>query len=148
MVKGELDTRVYFVSISGFDTHANQLGQHERLLGVVGDALLNFQRRLTLDGTSERVVTLVFSEFGRRVAQNESGGTDHGTANPVFLLGDAVQPGLFGSAPNLANLADGDLRHEIDFRTVYATILGDWFHADPLPVLGGSFGAVPIIGRR
>lgn len=147
MIKGELDTRVYFVNISGFDTHANQRNQHERLLGIVGNALRGFQEQLTRDATSSRVVTMVFSEFGRRVHQNQSGGTDHGTANPMFLVGDSIRPGVFGSAPDLGDLIDGDLQHGIDFRTVYATVMKDWFRTNPKPILNGDFGTIPVIRR-
>lgn len=145
MVKGELDTRVYFVNISGFDTHANQQGVQDRLLKAVGDALLAFQERLARDGTSGRVVTMVFSEFGRRVKENESGGTDHGTANPMFVLGDAIQPGVLGAAPDLEDLIDGDLKHHVDFRTVYATLMDGWFGVDPRPILNGNFGSIALL---
>lgn len=147
MIKGELDTRIYYVTLSGFDTHSNQAGQHERLLGQVGDALHAFQERLRRDGTAPRVLTMVFSEFGRRVAENRSGGTDHGTANPLFLIGDCVVPGVHGVAPDLGDLDRGDLRHTVDFRSVYASVLEDWFQADSEAVLGRAFPTIPVIGR-
>lgn len=146
LIKGGLDTRVYFVSATGFDTHANQLGQHNALLGRVGRALSEFQKHLRRDRISERVVTMVFSEFGRRVAENHSGGTDHGTAAPMFLLGDSVAPGLHGVAPDLSHLDDGDLKYSTDFRNVYATVLKDWLGVSPDPILNGTFETLDLIG--
>jgi uncharacterized protein (DUF1501 family) len=82
---------------------------------------------------------MVFSEFGRRVAQNASGGTDHGAAAPMFLMGTRIRPGVIGDHPSLSDLDQGDLKHGIDFRSVYAGLLGDWLQSDPDPVLGGTF---------
>jgi len=140
LIRGGLDTRIYYVSTGGFDTHANQAGQHDNLLENVGEALAEFQATLRRDGTADRVTTLVFSEFGRRVAENGSGGTDHGTAAPMFLLGDSVRPGLHGATPSHATLDDGDLIHTVDFRAVYSRVLADWLGADPAPVLGRDYG--------
>jgi len=97
LIRAGLQTRIYYVSASGFDTHANQAGQHDSLLEAVGNALYDFQRQLRTDGTAHRVTTMVFSEFGRRVQENRSGGTDHGTAAPMFLIGDGIRPGLHGT---------------------------------------------------
>lgn len=145
MIKGELDTRIYYASLSGFDTHANQFNRHRNLLKQTGNALRAFQNRLRKDGTGERVLTVVFSEFGRRVAENQSEGTDHGTANPMFLIGDGIEPGFHGVPPDLNNLQDGDLRHTTDFRSVYASILQDWFRVRPETVLGRSFHPPGVI---
>ena len=146
LIKGGLDTRIYFVSVTGFDTHANQLGQHNALLERVGRALADFQKHLRRDKVSEHVVTMIFSEFGRRVAENHSGGTDHGTAAPMFLVGDAVRPGLHGVAPDLSRLDNGDLKYSTDFRSVYATVLKNWLGVQPEPVLNGSFETLDLIG--
>ena len=144
MVRGELATRIFFVSATGFDTHANQAGQHDNLLAVVGDGLAKFQEILRNDGTSGRVSTMVFSEFGRRVSENNSRGTDHGTAAPMFLIGDAVKPGLHGFAPDLGDLLEGDLKHTTDFRAVYASVLREWFRVDAAPVLGSQFDGLSL----
>ena len=144
MIRGELSTRIFFVSATGFDTHANQAGQHDNLLAVVGDGLAKFQETLRQDRTSERVSTLVFSEFGRRVSENNSRGTDHGTAAPMFLLGDAVKPGLHGLAPDLGDLVEGDLKHTTDFRAVYGSVLREWFRVDATPVLGSRFDGLNL----
>lgn len=146
LIRGGLDTRIYYVSTSGFDTHANQLATQDRLLEQVGDSLLAFQKQLEKDGTADRVVTMVFSEFGRRVSENASGGTDHGTAAPLFVMGKGINPGLYGDTPSLTDLDDGDLKHNVDFRSVYSTLLKDWFDADPASVLERDFGRLPIIG--
>lgn len=145
LIRGGLETRIYYVSTSGFDTHANQPTQHDGLLAQVGDALEKFQRQLEADGTAERVVTMVFSEFGRRVHENGSGGTDHGTAAPMFLMGRGIKPGLHGQAPSLTELDDGDLKYTTDFRGVYGAILKDWFDTDPAAVLGHSFEGPRVI---
>ena len=145
LIKGDLATRIYFLSASGFDTHVNQAGQHDALLGRVGRALSEFQETLREDGTADRVMTMVFSEFGRRVNENASGGTDHGTAAPMFLIGDNVRPGLHGTQPSLNDLDRGDLRHTVDFRQAYATVLNDWFQVDAKPVLGRNFDTLDLI---
>ncbi len=146
LIRGDLQTRIYYVSASGFDTHANQLNQHDNLLKGVGDALLAFQKRIESDGTADRVTTMVFSEFGRRVKENKSGGTDHGTAAPMFVIGNHIKPGLYGEYPSLTTLDDGDLIHTVDFRQVYSAVLSDWFAVDAKTVLGQDFSKLPVIG--
>src|SRR5262249_38292210 len=116
LIKAGLTTSIYYTQLGGFDTHANQFYTHENLLREVGDSLKAFLDDLNQAGESNRVLVLVFSEFGRRLAENGSGGTDHGTAAPVFLLGGSVQAGLHGPYPNLHDLQDGDPKHAIDFR--------------------------------
>ena len=145
LIRGGLQTRIYYVSGSGFDTHANQLGQHDNLLKTLGDSLHAFQERLRKDGTADRVTTMVFSEFGRRVQENRSGGTDHGTAAPMFLIGDRVNAGLHGVYPSLTKLDQGDLIHTVDFRQVYSSVLSDWFAVDPKTVLGRDFQRLPLL---
>lgn len=145
LIRGGLATRIYYVSTSGFDTHAGQSGKHEQLLGGVAEALARFQAQLEKDGTADRVTTMVFSEFGRRVNENGSGGTDHGTAAPMFLMGKSVKGGVHGTAPNLGDLDGGDLKFSTDFRQVYTTVLEDWLHADPAKVLDQRFDKLPLL---
>ena len=145
MIRSNLPTRVYYVTLGGFDTHANQAGQHGRLLRQVGDSLLSFQQDLKAQGNDGRVLTMVFSEFGRRVKQNGSGGTDHGTAAPLYLVGPMVKPGLHGRHPDLANLDDGDLKYTTDFRQVYASVLDDWLKTDSTAVLKSRFKKLNVL---
>ncbi|HMN96154.1 MAG TPA: DUF1501 domain-containing protein [Phycisphaerales bacterium] len=145
MIRDGLSTRVYYVSLGGFDTHAGQVGAHANLLRQLGDSLRAFQRDLAAQGNDGRVLTMVFSEFGRRVRQNASQGTDHGTAAPMFLVGPMVRPGVQGRHPSLVDLDQGDLRHTIDFRSVYAAILGGWMKAPAARVLGGTFAPAEVL---
>jgi uncharacterized protein (DUF1501 family) len=146
MIRHGLKTRVYYVSLGGFDTHANEAPQHGNLMRQLGDALNAFHKDLKAQGNSGRVLTMVFSEFGRRVAQNASGGTDHGTAAPMYLVGDMVRPGLLGAHPSLTDLDGGDLRFNVDFRCVYAAILEDWMGADARTVLGAEYRKAKVLG--
>jgi uncharacterized protein (DUF1501 family) len=115
------------IALGGFDTHANQAPVHERLLGLLANGLATFRRNMIAAGRWDDVLVLTYSEFGRRAKQNASGGTDHGTAAPHFVMGGKVKGGLHGSYPPLADLQDGDLRHTVDFRDVYSTIArGCW----------------------
>ncbi|MBV9041841.1 MAG: DUF1501 domain-containing protein, partial [Acidimicrobiia bacterium] len=123
LIKAGVPTRVYAVSLGGFDTHAAEKDTHARLLGELDAALSSFVSSLQGTRAGDGVVTLVYSEFGRRVAANASGGTDHGTAAPVLVAGPGVKGGLYGEEPSLKNLDDGDLRFTTDFRSVYATVL-------------------------
>jgi uncharacterized protein (DUF1501 family) len=145
MIAGGLPTRVYYASQGGFDTHAGQMNAHERLLGELNDALSAFVNDLKQQGNFERVLLLTFSEFGRRVAENANGGTDHGAAAPMFLLGGAVKPGLFGKHPSLSDLDYGDLKFSTDFRSVYGTVLDQWLKAPSQVVLGRKFPALPLV---
>jgi uncharacterized protein (DUF1501 family) len=145
MIRDEMKTRVYYVSLGGFDTHANQAGPHSNLMRQVGGALNAFHKDLKEQGNSGRVLTMVFSEFGRRVAQNASGGTDHGTAAPMYLVGDMVRPGLLGTHPSLGRLDQGDLVFNVDFRSVYTAILEDWMGADAKAILGRSFKKAKVL---
>lgn len=145
MIRHGLGTRVYYASLGGFDTHASQLNQHANLMRQLGDSLNAFQKDLKAQGNSGRVVTMVFSEFGRRVAQNGSAGTDHGTAAPMYLMGEAVKPGLLGTHPSMSRLDEGDLIFNTDFRQVYATLLANWLGADATAILGGRFATVPVL---
>ncbi|MAT81750.1 MAG: hypothetical protein CMJ29_08910 [Phycisphaerae bacterium] len=145
MIRSEMPTRVYYASFGGFDTHANQAGQHARLLRQVSDSLGAFYGDIKAQGNSSRVLTMVFSEFGRRVPQNASGGTDHGTAAPMYFIGDMIKPGVHGIHPSLKNLDNGDLKFTVDFRECYAGVLNDWMSADAADVLGRKWKSAPII---
>jgi len=145
MIAGGLPTRVYYTSQGGFDTHAGQANAHERLMGELNDALTAFAADLKQQGNFDRVLLITFSEFGRRVAENANGGTDHGAAAPMFIVGGAVKPGLFGKCPSLTDLDYGDLKFNTDFRSVYGTLLDQWLHAPSQIVLGRKFPALPIV---
>ena len=145
MIRGGLSTRVYYVSLGGFDTHANQRGRHEQLLSRFAEAVDAFWRDLDHQKNAERVLMMTFSEFGRRVAQNASGGTDHGTAAPVFLMGPRVKGGVVGQHPSLTDLDGGDLKFRTDFRSVYATVLQGWLDTPSRPVLGGQYKVLPVL---
>ncbi len=145
LIAGGLSTRVYIVSIRGFDTHANQAGIHATLLLNMGRAITLFEQELHQFGVADRVVGMCFSEFGRRVKQNASQGTDHGTAAPLFLFGAPVRGEIHGAHPSLSDLEEGDLKHAFDFRQIYATLLQDWLVADPQAVLGQSFQTLPLL---
>jgi uncharacterized protein (DUF1501 family) len=122
---------VLHVSLRGFDTHTNQIRRHERLMGRLGTGLAAFQGVLKRAGAWDRVMVMTYSEFGRRAAENGSGGTDHGTAAPHFILGGSVRGGFYGRQPSLADLAAGDLRYNLDFRSLYATVRTRWWR-EPL----------------
>jgi uncharacterized protein (DUF1501 family) len=146
MIAGGLPTRVYYASQGGFDTHAGQLNTHDRLMTELNDSLSAFVADLKQQGNFDRVLLMTFSEFGRRVTENANGGTDHGAAAPMFVLGGAVKPGLFGKYPSLTDLDHGDLKFNTDFRSVYGTILDRWLKAPSQLVLGHKFSSLPIIG--
>jgi uncharacterized protein (DUF1501 family) len=145
LIDAELPTRVYYVSLDGFDTHAKQAPAHEGLLRQFSDAVAAFQKSLAAAGLADKVLTLAFSEFGRRVAENASGGTDHGAAAPVLLVGPRVRAGLVGEHPPLTELDDGDLKFHTDFRQVYAAVLRNWLQWNPDAILGESFTPVDVI---
>jgi uncharacterized protein (DUF1501 family) len=143
MIRSSLPAQVFYVTLDGFDTHANQRQAHAALLQQLADATQAFCDDLRGDGLLERTLIMAFSEFGRRVRENGSQGTDHGVAGPMFLAGGAVRGGLVGSHPDLRNLVDGDLAHGIDYRRVYSTILERWFETESEPLLSGSFAPLP-----
>lgn len=147
MIAGGMPTRVYYVSHGGFDTHNQQMNSHDRLLGQLDSALKSFFADLKQQGNDKRVVLMTFSEFGRRVAENTSAGTDHGKASCLFLAGPGVKGGLHGTHPSLTDLSEGDIRHTVDFRSVYGTLLSDWLRApDMKPILGGGYPKMGLIG--
>lgn len=145
LIAGDFPTRVYYVSQGGYDTHAEQLGNHARLLGDFSESVGAFLDDLRKQKISDRVTIMAFSEFGRRVAENGSKGTDHGAAAPMFLFGDAVKGGLHGTPPDLADLVDGDVKHKIDFRAVYASLLDGWLDTPSEPILGRKFVGVSVV---
>ncbi len=145
MIAGKLPTKVYYASLGGFDTHAGQQGVHDRLLEELSGGVEAFTRDLEAQGNADRVLVIAFSEFGRRVAENGSGGTDHGTAAPMFVFGKRVKSGFHGRQPSLTDLQDSDLKHNTDFRSVYATVLDKWLGADPAKILGSDFERLPFL---
>lgn len=145
LLRSGLDLRIAYVAHDGFDTHTRQQDNHAALLRELGDALAAFQNALVTEGLDRDVVTLTFSEFGRRVEENGSKGTDHGAAAPLFVLGTPVTGGVYGEPPNLLDLDDGDVRFTTDFRQVYTSLLERWFGVDARPLVGGTFEAVPFL---
>ena len=148
LISAGAPTRVYYVGLGGFDTHAAQEGRHDRLLEQLGQGLDAFVKDLTQKGLLDRVLVMTFSEFGRRVAENASGGTDHGAAAPMLLIGSAVKPGIHGQHPSLTDLDQGDLKFQVDFRSVYATVLEQWMGVASPPILGERFSVVEILKPR
>jgi uncharacterized protein (DUF1501 family) len=137
LITSGVESRVYYLALTGFDTHVRQQEQQGRLLGELSDGLATLAADLQKAGEWNNTLVLVFSEFGRRVTQNASNGTDHGTANNVLLLSGALRkPGLLNGPASLADLDEGDLRYQVDFRSLYASILADWLGADDKLVLG------------
>jgi uncharacterized protein (DUF1501 family) len=145
MINGGLPTRVYYVSLGSFDTHAQERNVHDRLMQQLGDGVSAFWSDLAAQKNDDRVLMMTFSEFGRRVEQNASGGTDHGAAAPMMFFGKAITPGLIGSHPSLKDLDNGDLKHAIDFRSVYASVLQTWMETPSEPILGKGFDALNIL---
>jgi uncharacterized protein (DUF1501 family) len=141
MIAAGLPTRVYYVQLGGFDTHSGQAPRHVRLLEELSGGLAAFVDDLKALGHLGRTTVMTFSEFGRRVAENGSAGTDHGEAAPMFAFGSSIQPGFHGTPPQLspAKLNRGDVRWSLDFRRVYATVLKQWLKADDVKVLGGRY---------
>jgi uncharacterized protein (DUF1501 family) len=145
-INSGLQTRVYYVSLSGFDTHVGQQNQQARQLKIYGDAIAAFVKDLKQAGKLDDTVVMTFSEFGRRVEQNASNGTDHGTANNVMVFGGKLKKaGIFNEAPDLAQLDNGDLKYQVDFRDVYATLLDKWLDVNNSQVLNKSFNGLGFI---
>ena len=143
LITSGVSTSVYYVSLSGFDTHIRQNDQQDRLLRQYAEAVNVFVNDMKANSRLDEVLT--FSEFGRRVKQNASSGTDHGTANNVFLIGGPkrTRP-ILNEAPDLTNLDNGDLKYSIDFREIYATLLDDWLHTDSTKILTQKFNKLPL----
>jgi uncharacterized protein (DUF1501 family) len=146
LIGSKLGTRIYYVSMGGFDTHSGEKNTHDRLMQQLNDGLDAFTKDLQAQGAFGNTLTMTFSEFGRRVKENGSAGTDHGTAEPMFLIGGGLQGGLYGGYPSMSDLDVGDLKFTTDFRSVYGTVVSDWLGADPGPVIGGAFPKLPVFG--
>jgi uncharacterized protein (DUF1501 family) len=147
MIAGGLKTRVYYVSLGGFDTHTNEKAQHDRLMQTLSAGVGAFMKDLKAQGNDKKTVVMTFSEFGRRVQENASHGTDHGTAAPMFVFGAPVKGGVYGAHPSLRaqDLDAGDLKFHTDFRSVYATLLTNWLKADSNKILGANFKTLPLL---
>jgi uncharacterized protein (DUF1501 family) len=139
LISAQAGTRLFYLQYGGFDTHAQQAQMHAGLFGELAQGIWAFHEDLKAKGLLDKVTLMVFSEFGRRVAENSSQGTDHGAAAPMFVMGGKVKGGLHGKQPSLTDLDDGDLKYTTDFRRVYATLLDKWLNADSAKVLGETF---------
>lgn len=147
LIAAGLPTRLYYVSMGGFDTHAAQPDAHQLLLTYLTDAVRGFLTDLKRLGRADDVAVMAFSEFGRRVGENASRGTDHGTAGPMFVFGSKVKGGLYGTPPSLTDLDAGNLKMTTDFRRVYATMARDWMgYADTRTLLKGEYETLPVFG--
>ncbi len=146
IVGSNIGTKVIYVQHGSFDTHVNQVAVQNRLLGEFSDAVKAFYDDLAAHGNDRRVLTMTFSEFGRRIEENASRGTDHGEASPLFLVGGGTKGGIYGDAPSLAATNMGNVRFTTDFRNVYATVLERWLGRPSAPVLNGTFEPLALLG--
>jgi uncharacterized protein (DUF1501 family) len=144
-VRAGVPTKVYMVSLGGFDTHANERGDQQKLLTALNDAITPFLKQMRNSAYGRHVVTMIYSEFGRRVAANATQGTDHGTSGPVLVLGESVRGGFYGDAPSLTDLRDGDLKTTTDFRDVYHELLDQTLGTDPEPAVGPGRRAIGFL---
>jgi uncharacterized protein (DUF1501 family) len=146
LITADTATQVYYVSLTGFDTHANQQNIQNRLLQQYADGMKALVKDLKRNDLLKDTLIMTFSEFGRRVQQNASNGTDHGTANNLFLIGEQLQkPGFFNAAPDLSKLDNGDLIYQVDFRNIYATILDRWLDSNAPKVLRKNFDRLNLV---
>jgi uncharacterized protein (DUF1501 family) len=145
LINGGAPTRVFGVSLGGFDTHASEKESQARLLGAVDRAVTRFVNAMAASANGAKVTVAIYSEFGRRVKANDSGGTDHGTASSVFVVGPQVNGGFYGDAPSLTDLDDGDLKFTTDFRGIYSTLLSSVLGIDPASVLGKGFAGLSVL---
>jgi uncharacterized protein (DUF1501 family) len=143
LIASGVESRVYYASLTGFDTHVRQAGQQANLLKELSEGIHSFVQDLQQHREFENTVIMVFSEFGRRVEQNGSNGTDHGTANNLFLIsGNLKNAGIYNAPANLQDLDQGDLKYTIDFRNIYATLLQNWLQTDPGAILGNKINVL------
>ena len=145
MIDAGIPERVYYTTLDGFDTHAGQAESHARLLEEFSEGVAAFQKDIAEKGHAKRVLVMTFSEFGRRVKENGSEGTDHGVASQMFLIGEKVNAGLCGEHPSLEDLTSGDLKHHTDFRQVYAAVLDQWLGVPSETVLGKRYEHISAI---
>ncbi len=146
LIQSDINTKVYYVSLGSFDTHVNQKGQQKRLFTELNDAVKAFTADLKKNNRFQDVLLMTFSEFGRRVSQNASNGTDHGTANNMFFIsGGLKQKGILNALPDLSDLNDGDLKHQVDFKNVYATVLNKWLGTNDKIILGKAYDYLKFI---
>ncbi len=145
LISADMGTKVFYISFSGFDTHTNQVRRQPQLLAQLSDGINSFMKDMAGMGKQDKVMVMCFSEFGRRVHENAGGGTDHGTASEMFIVGSGVQSGLYGTYPSLTDLDQGDLKFSTDFRSVYATVLDRWMGADSERVLGQRFNNLTFV---
>ncbi|HJT78429.1 MAG TPA: DUF1501 domain-containing protein [Gemmataceae bacterium] len=148
MIQRNFGTRVFYVALDGFDTHSGQAETQRKLLAELADGISNFFNALKQSKNDSRVLVMTFSEFGRRVQENGSRGTDHGAASCLFVAGPAVKGGPVGKHPSLSDLDAGDLKHHTDFRQLYATLLDQWLGCDSKAVLGGSFAHLDLLKAK
>lgn len=146
IVGSNLGTKVIYVEHGSFDTHVSQTKTQNALLSQFSDAIAAFYEDLAAHGDARRVLTVTFSEFGRRIEENGNRGTDHGEASPLFLIGGGVKGGLYGAAPDLSATNMGNVRFTVDFRSIYATVLERWLGRPAAGVLGGEFRQLPVLG--
>ncbi len=148
IIAGDLGAEIIHVTLGGFDTHSGQKSDQEELLMAISEGFDAFYQDLVRLGKADSVLVMAFSEFGRRVRENGSAGTDHGTSGPMFVMGNAVKGGLYGNSPDLVRLdSAGNTMFDIDFRAVYGTILSDWLQTDPQPILGNKFENIGFINK-
>jgi uncharacterized protein (DUF1501 family) len=145
LIEADLGARIFYVTLNGFDTHANQLAIHGNLLRELSDAATAFFKDMSARGHRDRVLLMTFSEFGRRAKENQSQGTDHGSAAPMFLVGGRVRSGVTGAHPSLSDLVMDKLKHHTDFRQVYAAVLEQWLGIASKLVLDGQFQPLQIV---
>jgi len=146
LIMSDINTKVYYVSLGSFDTHVNQEAQQKRLFTELNDAVKAFTNDLKRNNRFDDVLMMTFSEFGRRVSQNASNGTDHGTANNMFFIGGGLkQKGVLNAMPDLSDLNEGDLKHKVDFQSVYATVLNKWLGSDDKEILGKQYDYLKFI---
>jgi uncharacterized protein (DUF1501 family) len=146
IISANLGTRIFHVQVGGFDDHAAEVFTHANLMKYLGEGLSAFYQDLQAQNKAEQVLSMTYSEFGRRVRENAGRGTDHGTAAPVLLMGGKVKGGLYGDDPILSNLDDnGDLKYGVDFRSVYSTVLEGWLGANARSILNGSYERLPVL---
>lgn len=146
LISSDINTKVYYLSLGSFDTHINQQAQQQRLFIELNDAVSAFTKDMKQNNRFDDVLLMTFSEFGRRVSQNASGGTDHGTANNMFFIsGGLKQKGILNAMPDLSDLDEGDLKYKVDFKNVYATVLKNWLGADDDAILGKKYAHLNFV---